>query len=216
MQEGIEAERVKVFPLAFEPRIDSQESRRGYPKRFTRARPLRVLFLGQVNLRKGAVEILDAADRLRGQPVEFWFVGPVQLDRRLVRAANVRWFGSVPRGRVGDFYRDADVFLFPTHSDGFGLTQLEAQAWGLPMIASRNCAPVVEDGWNGILLNKVSAVEIVEAIGLCLGDPSKLAIWSGRAVPTKRHGLDRLGHTLLELAGELECSRSTGQISAAV
>ena len=57
----------------------------------------------------------------------------------------VRWAGTVSREDTARYYRDADVFLFPTYSDGFGLTQLEAQAWKLPIIASVFCGAVVED-----------------------------------------------------------------------
>jgi glycosyltransferase involved in cell wall biosynthesis len=46
------------------------------------------------------------------------------------------------------FYERADLFLFPTLSDGFGLTNLEAQAWSLPIVASRFCGEVVRDGVN--------------------------------------------------------------------
>ena len=40
---------------------------------------MRVLFLGQVNLRKGVARLLQAARILRDEPVEFWIVGPVQI-----------------------------------------------------------------------------------------------------------------------------------------
>ena len=40
---------------------------------------MRVLFLGQVNLRKGIARLLEAAQNLRDAPVEFWIVGPVQI-----------------------------------------------------------------------------------------------------------------------------------------
>ena len=45
--------------------------RRKYPVKFTFSRPLRVLFLGQINLRKGIGPLLDAVRALRGEPIEF-------------------------------------------------------------------------------------------------------------------------------------------------
>ena len=75
--------------------------RRKYPAKFTFSRPLRVLFLGQINLRKGIGPLLDAVRALRGEPIEFLFVGPIQIsippDLRDDR--QVRWVGSVPRSR---------------------------------------------------------------------------------------------------------------------
>ena len=88
----------------------------------------------------------------------------------------------MPRSQVLQFYRDADVFLFPTHSDGFGMTQIEALGSGLPVIASRNCAVIVEHGSTGLLLEEVSAVAIVHAISFCLDQPEQLAAMSASAL----------------------------------
>ena len=112
---------------------------RARPKSFTLNRPLRVLFLGQVNLRKGMAVILEAMRLLKNEPVEFWFVGPRQMETPIESLNNkqARWLGGVARGEAQRYYQEADVFLFPSFSDGFGLTQLEAQAWKLPIIASR-------------------------------------------------------------------------------
>ncbi len=52
---------------------------RHYPRAFSAERPLRVLFLGQVNLRKGVAQLLEAVRLLSGEHVEFWFVGPMQI-----------------------------------------------------------------------------------------------------------------------------------------
>ena len=130
---------------------------------------MRVLFLGQINLRKGIVPLLEAIRLLRTEPIEFALVGPIQItippDLRCNR--RVRWIGQVSRQEAARFYQSADVFLFPTFSDGFGLTQLEAQAWKLPVIASKRCGQVVQQGRNGWLLPEVTAEAIAH-------DPSKL------------------------------------------
>ena len=116
--------------------------------RVSRERPLRVLFLGQINLRKGVARLLEAARILRNEPVEFWMVGPVEIANAsaIERSRRVKWFGPVTRKQATEYYRDADVFILPTLSDGFAITQLEAQAYGLPVIASKFCGNVVESG----------------------------------------------------------------------
>lgn len=58
------------------------------------------------------------------------------------------------------------MFLFPTLSDGFGLTQLEALGHGLPVIASEFCGRVVESGRNGVVLPELTA----EAVAACVAD----------------------------------------------
>ncbi len=80
MREGIRSEKLSVIPLVYEPaEVGDQNSDvtqvRSYPARFTNSRPLRVLFLGLINLRKGIARLLEAARILRDEPVEFWMVG---------------------------------------------------------------------------------------------------------------------------------------------
>ena len=139
---------------------------RQYPAEFSHSRPLRVLFLGQINLRKGIGPLIDAIRLLVGEPVEFWFVGPVQIPvpPDLRDNPQVRWIGPVSRDDTARLYQDADVFLFPTFSDGFGLTQLEAQAWKLPIISTKFCGDVVEDDINGRILSEVTSGEIAANI----------------------------------------------------
>ena len=125
-------EKIHVVPLAYDPPEQASRFKRVYPKSFTTARPLRVLFLGSLIPRKGIHEMLEAATLLSCAPVEFWFVGAGVRPPVHAESPHVRWIGPVARERVHEFYRDADVFILPTHSDGFGLTQLEAMAWGAP------------------------------------------------------------------------------------
>lgn len=176
LAEGISAEKIHVVPLVYQASGQTGFSR-SYPREFTAERPLRILFLGQVNLRKGLGPMLEAIPKLEGLPVRLRIVGPIQIEipERLRRHAQVEWAGPVARGEAAEEYRNADVFLFPTLSDGFGLTQLEAQAWGLPLIASRRCGQVVREGENGWLLDPVSAKSIEKIVRQCLADPVELA-----------------------------------------
>ncbi len=207
---GVPAEKISIISLAYEgAEIRNQKSEVGgarvYPKRFTADRPLRVLFLGLINLRKGVARLLEAARVLRDEPVEFWMVGPVEITdaTKVTDAGRVKWFGAVTRNQATEFYRDADVFTLPTLSDGFAITQLEAQAHGLPVIASKNCGKVVENGVNGIILDEPSAACITQALRDCIASPDwleKLASASGVrdkfTIEALANQLQRLGATL--------------------
>ncbi len=111
MCSGIPGEKLSVIPLAYGPSdVRDQKSgvgpARSYPDSFTDERPMRVLFLGQANLRKGIARLLDAARILRGEPVEFWIVGPVQVKsaRTIASDARVNWFGPVTRSEAAEKY----------------------------------------------------------------------------------------------------------------
>jgi len=199
--EGVAAEKIRVIPLAYEAANDASSFQRHYPRAFSAERPLRVLFLGHVSLRKGVGQLLEAVKLLPGEHVEFWFVGSVQIrvPEELKLHPQVRWFGVVPRISVESYYRDADVFIFPTLSDGFGLTQLEAQAWKLPVIASRYCGEVVRDHVNGVVLEEVSGGAIAEVIRGLLRSPERLSAMSVRSGVDERFSLTKLASSLRQL-----------------
>lgn len=201
MAEGVAAEKIRVIPLAYEPANDTSSFQRRYPRAFSAERPLRVLFLGQVNLRKGVAQLLEALKILSREHVEFWFVGPMQIrvPQEMRLHPQVRWFGVAPRVSVESYYRDADVFILPTLSDGFGLTQLEAQAWKLPVIASRYCGEVVCNQVNGVVLEEVSGEVIAEVIRGFLRSPERLSAMSVRSGVDERFSLTTLASSLSQL-----------------
>ncbi len=189
---GIPDSKLQVVPLAYDPPSPSQTFERSYPDRFTSDRPLRVLFLGQVILRKGIAAVIEAAKLLRDRPIEFWIVGSLGITPPQDAPQNLYWMGAVPRSQVKKYYQDADLFLFPTLSDGFGLTQLEAQAWKLPIIASRFCGEVVKDQTNGLLLPEVSGEAIADTLCFCLQHPEQLQHWANHTVDLTHFSLDQL------------------------
>jgi glycosyltransferase involved in cell wall biosynthesis len=201
LSEGVPAEKIRILPLAYEASAESKAFQRQYPNAFTAERPLRVLFLGQINLRKGAGQLFDAIKLLAGEYVEFWFVGPTQIrvPAEIKKHPRVRWFGVVPRLEVDHNYRSADVFILPTLSDGFGLTQLEAQSWKLPVVASRRCGEVVEDGVNGLILEEVSGHTIAAALFKFLRSPDLLRAMSARSGVSDRFSLQTLASSLSNL-----------------
>jgi glycosyltransferase involved in cell wall biosynthesis len=194
VQEGVAADKMKVVPLAYEPPADALAHEIHAPERFTEARPMRALFLGQVILRKGVYPLLEAIRGLRDEPIEFHFVGPrtIPVDDDVRHSRKVIWHGPIPRDEIGRFYEQADVFLFPTLSDGFGLTQLEALAWGVPVLASKHCGAAVVDGVNGVVLPEVTPGHIEAALRRLLADPSLVRDLGAGARRTRVPGLDDL------------------------
>ena len=193
--ERVAAEKISVVPLAYETEARSFERR--YPHAFNSERPLRILFLGQISLRKGAGQLLEAVKLLAREDVEFWFVGPAQIE--IPQHPRIKSFGVVPRSDVDKYYRDADVFILPTLSDGFGLTQLEAQSWKLPVVASRHCGEIVRDGFNGVVLEEVSAEAIADVLPKFLRSPEILSAMSARSGVSDRFSLKALAAALQDL-----------------
>jgi glycosyltransferase involved in cell wall biosynthesis len=164
VEAGIDAAKLVEIPLVYESG-GSMEHGAGSLERRPSKR-LQALFLGSVILRKGVGQLFDAIRMLRNEPVDFTFAGPigVRIPDDISSLSQVRFLGPVDKATAQKLYRDSDVFLFPTLSDGFGLTQLEALGHGLPVIASRNCGVVVEHGVSGVVLPEVSPETIADEI----------------------------------------------------
>ena len=111
----------------------------------------------------------------------------------------VEWVGAVSRSEVMRHYRDCDVLVFPSHSDGFGMSQVEAQVRGLPVVASRHCGHVVDDGVTGVVIPAVTAQEIAAALRRFAERPEMLQRLSGNALAASRFGLDAMGAALTSL-----------------
>jgi len=201
VQEGIPGDRIRIIPLAYQSSLEAQAFARTYPAEFSTKRPLRVLFLGQIGMRKGLYPLLQAIRLVRDEPIEFWFAGPslIAVPADLKGGEAVRWLGKVPRTDAPGLYRNADIFIFPTFSDGFGLTQLEAQAWKLPIIASRFCGDVVRDGVNGVLLTEISGTAIAGVLVDLLNQPGKLQEMSANSGVDDRFSLNAVGRALLDV-----------------
>lgn len=199
IDEGVAPGKIAVLPLATETPLTPAPWTA--PVRFDADRPLRLLFLGQVTLRKGIDIALEAMRLLPGLPVQLDVVGPLQIDVPDWAQADgrIRFHGGVPRSAVADAYARADLFLFPTRSDGFGLTQLEAQAAGVPVIASTHCGQVVEHGVNGLILDPLQAKTLAGMLRELVADPAQVAKLRRGTGVDPRFGLDELGEALVAL-----------------
>ena len=198
IQQGVPREKIAVVPLAFESPVETGFKPRAKPDN----EPLKVLFLGQVNIRKGIPYLIEAARLLQRAPIHIDVVGPIGIqDQHVVKASsNIRFHGAVPRGQVEDFYKKADVFVLPTISDGFALTQLEAMAHGLPVIATAHCGDVVTDGLDGFLVPPRDSAALARSLQILAEDSERLEAMQEEALRTvKKFSLDQLGKNLREL-----------------
>ncbi len=173
--EGAAASRVEILPLAYE----AEQGARTLPEAAAKsasAQNLKVLWLGQVNVRKGIHYLIEAARRLANEPVEFLIAGPVGIRPEVVAAAppNMKWLGPIPRTQAAELYRQADVFALPTLSDGFAITQLEALAHGLPVIATPNCGRVVEADRTGWIVPPRNSTILAEVVQSCIRDRKRV------------------------------------------
>ncbi|CAG0960016.1 partial Alpha-D-kanosaminyltransferase, partial [Gammaproteobacteria bacterium] len=99
----------------------------------------------------------------------------------------VRWIGRVDEDEKPSLYRLAEISVFPSRYEGFGLPVLEAMASGTPVIA--NQIPVIEEivGDAAYLVENGNARKMAGALLALLGDPSLRETISSRGLARATH-----------------------------
>jgi len=186
IHQGVPPEKLQVVPLTYQPEAsgDAPHPRAGKG-------PLTVLWLGNVILRKGIQYLIEAAKLLDAKDFRFIVAGPIGISRDAVASApsHVSFFGRVTRDSTSRLYRQADVFVLPTLSDGFAITQVEAMAHGLPVVTTPNCGKVVTQGVDGLIVPAGDAHSLATAITTLHADRELLAQMSRNALVRSTHFL---------------------------
>jgi glycosyltransferase involved in cell wall biosynthesis len=149
VKQGVEPEKITIGPLAYEARVG------GSPRvAKLQSQPLRVLWVASLYLGKGIQYLIEAARGMDPAKFEFIVVGGIGITRKGLDLApkNMRFTGLVPKNETVRHYQEADVYVLPTLSDGFAITQIEAMAHGLPVITTPNCGEVVTHGVDGLIV----------------------------------------------------------------
>lgn len=128
---------------------------------------IKVLFSGNLTKRKGAHWLLPILKKLNSNIEIIYTTGPrgkgeVGDHSRLVNAGRVS-YTDMPQ-----LYQSADILLFPTVREGFGLTAAEAMACGLPVVAT-DCSSLpelIDNGKGGFLCGLGNIEEFASKINL--------------------------------------------------
>jgi len=202
--QGIREDKIRIVPLIFSESYPAIQ-KKDYPDKFTEKEPMKVLFLGTFKLLKGIHVIIEAAKKLHGFPIVFNLVGrnmlPATFFEEIPENVNVLSHAKT-REEVHRHYSEADLFVLPTFSDGFAITQLEAQFHKLPLIVTRNCGEVVKDGVNGLLIEPTPE-DLFDKLLYVLESPLILSSLSNSAINPKKYNLLQLQQQLSEIEKDL-------------
>ncbi len=166
-----------------------------------------ILFVGELLERKGVRDLLDALELLSARGVRDWELRIVGDDRagldplkdEMVALIRQRGFADSMTGPVerSDVYRhlsEADLYVFPTYTEGQPFTVIESLAAGVPIVASdiQAISNMIADGPNGRLVPPGDVEGFAEAIEELLGDPPRRREISSANRELARQRFDRV------------------------
>jgi glycosyltransferase involved in cell wall biosynthesis len=180
---ALKPEQVKVIPLAAAPRY-RPASRANVEEMLSRLgiRGPYLLFVGSLEVRKNLIRLLEAYARLRASSGSWTLVvvGARKLRQSPV-AATVRRLGLEPHVHVTGYvaeedlpalYSGADLFVFPSLYEGFGLPVLEAMACGTPVVTSAVSSLPEVAGDAALLVDPFDVDALTTAMRRVLEDPA--------------------------------------------
>ncbi|MGD9872949.1 MAG: glycosyltransferase family 4 protein [Kiritimatiellia bacterium] len=177
------------------------------------AERIRFLYVGLLVKRKGVDLLMTAFQRLAAENAAVELVvagsGPMETELRSMVSDRVRFSGSVKRDDLPALYGDADVFVFPSRHDGWGVVINEACGAGLPVIVTSStgaAADLVADGVNGIVVPRDDPESLYQAMRFLADHPESRAAFGARSreksalvdIPT---GVDRFVRAVEDLSG---------------
>ena len=162
---GVPLEKVLVNPYGVDLKHFSP-----FPSH-TNARP-KILFVGQVGLRKGVPELLSAFSRL-SKDADLCLIGPLESGMPKPLQSNVHHLGAVPISALPDYYRSADIFCLPSWEEGFPLVILQAMASGLPVVTTdvSGAKDIIIPGIEGEIVAAGDIDALAQALECLLEDP---------------------------------------------
>jgi len=95
-----------------------------------------------------------------------------KLVNELELEKHVEFVGKVLNEEIPEYMTASDIFVLPSLSESFSITNLEAMASGLPVVVSKvgGLPEIINDGVNGFLVEPGNAKQISEKVLLLLGD----------------------------------------------
>lgn len=149
--------------------------------------PLKLVYVGQVNYRKGIHHLLNVMDSFKENEVELYMAGgyndTTPLYQQYKDRRNIHFLGFVTRDVLANLYQKCDVFVFPTLGEGYGLVILEALSCGVPCIVSDLAGgdDAIFNGYNGFKFEAGNDLDLKNKIQWFIDNPDKLPEYSSNS-----------------------------------
>lgn len=174
---GLEEKKITVIYEAagdqFRPKFWGTSRSRAVLKKYGISRRY-ILALGTREPRKNLKLVVEAFNKLKYQDVKLVIVGKFGWGEDIRPADNVILVGYVPQSNLPFIYSSAEVFVYPSLYEGFGLPVLEAMSCGVPVVTSGISSLPEVAGEAAVLVNPVRLEEIATGIQVAIKNRDRL------------------------------------------
>lgn len=170
---------------------------------------LNLLFVGQINQRKGIYQLLEAAKFVNSPNIKFNIVGLRNKSHQHLYVPYEKYvsiWGYVTYEKLVELYNYSNIFIFPVLGEGYGLVILEALSAGLPVITTANCAgpDIIKNGYNGFVIEAGNTEELIQTILWFKNHPEKVLEMSINAKESvKEMTWDNYNNRLISILNEI-------------
>ena len=138
-----ETDVLKRLPNARVALLPNGIENQGHSKQFPSGGPRRALFISRIHIKKGIVDLLNAWEECHFDDWELIIAGPDsyglwnKLEKQYpLNEMKVSYLGSIDGCAKADLFRSADLLIFPTYSENFGLVVAESLSVGTPVLTT--------------------------------------------------------------------------------
>jgi len=207
---GVDRAKINVVPYG----VDLEQFRPTVP----RDPGFRVLFVGQLTVRKGIGYLLKAFRQAALPGTRLVFVGSPTGEARTLLGndplTDVEFTGPLGRDQVAAQMSRASVMVLPSIEEGLAMVQAQALACGCPVIATVNAGAedLFEDGREGFIVPARDSGAIARALTLLYRDRDLLHAMSEAARRRMEQigGWERYGSEIMALFERLLDERPSG------
>jgi len=178
---SIPPDKIEVIPNGIDIERFDVEVEEGFREKFLAPDEELILFVGRLVWEKGVDVLIDAAPYVieRFPKVKFVVVGKGNIDEYRERARRLgvehKFFftGFLEDEEVAKLYKCADICVYPSRYEPFGIVALEAMTVGLPPVTSDagGFLETVQSGETGIITRRDDPISLAQGILFLLENP---------------------------------------------
>lgn len=204
---GVSASRIRIIPLGIVPKSRDPQKRKDLRHQYGFSGRKLILYAGSIFNRRHLPVLLKAFAQLP-QECELVVIGenrtyPFQdlpsIAGGLGIQQRVKFLEYVPSELLDSYYRMADVFVYLSSYEGFGIPPMEAMSYGIPTVLTRTPAMDTVYEEAACFTASISPADVAESLQLCLFDePQRIQYQEAGIRLADRHRWENTAESIMK------------------